>query len=309
MSNEGHKYRLKFSGPAFNDGSIEVTDLIPALVGLNDLVKESNRLIHGESARLTTRVQATREGSFELDLQTIQTFWESTTNWLHSKDYDAVTKIAELVGIIAGGGVGLFALISWIGKKKVARKDETNEESVKITLQDGASIIVDKQVVILLDSPEIKKHMKEFTRPLDNEGVESIGFYEEGGNEISSFTKSDRQNFLESLNPVIDPTESVRETHLFIDTLSFRPDGKWRFSETHGAYFFAVISDESFLSGIRDNTTQFSKNDILKVLLKQVQIQTPEGVLKTTFEVLKVIEHKKNPQQIEMFREDSEPDG
>ena len=59
------------------------------------------------------------------------------------------------------------------------------------------------------------------------------------------------------------------------------------------------MSDKGFLEKVNRGLIDFAKGDMLKVKLKTTQMQTRDG-LKTEYEVVEVLEHKKATRQLSL---------
>lgn len=74
---------------------------------------------------------------------------------------------------------------------------------------------------------------------------------------------------------------------------------KWKFSNGSNQ-FFADIVDEVFLQVVKKNKQFFDSTDLLKVKLQTVQSLDTSGKLKSAYTVLKVLDHIKGSEQIEL---------
>lgn len=64
------EFTVIYDGDALRDGSIDVRDLAPALLGLGDLVAETNREVTGGQVAVALRVRSEFErGSFQVNLE------------------------------------------------------------------------------------------------------------------------------------------------------------------------------------------------------------------------------------------------
>src|SRR3954447_24454092 len=73
---------VAYDGPALKDHTIDVRDLAPALLGAGALFEEANRVLNADRASVRVRVRASREGSFQIDLQIVQTIAKQIEGFL-----------------------------------------------------------------------------------------------------------------------------------------------------------------------------------------------------------------------------------
>ena len=93
-------------------------------------------------------------------------------------------------------------------------------------------------------------------------------------------------------------SESVRQTALQLDTISFRRDLKWKVNNGNSV-IYVTIEDEDFLEKVESGSESFSKHDIFIVELVERQFLR-EGKVVTENFVTKVKEHRSAPKQTEL---------
>jgi hypothetical protein len=73
------KLTLGFDGPAVENGEMDIQAFATALLSMGDLIQAANTEINGGRAQMSMKVRATRataEGSFEVDLNLVQSLTE-----------------------------------------------------------------------------------------------------------------------------------------------------------------------------------------------------------------------------------------
>ncbi|MFZ8765534.1 hypothetical protein [Enterococcus diestrammenae] len=149
---------------------------------------------------------------------------------------------------------------------------------------------------------EFRKRTKEFVKPLNKSGINTIEVIRETEKTLT-ITKDDKDSFEvpELIETELEPTESIM--YLQIINISFA-DEKWKLTDG-GKSFYARIEDKEFVANVKNNKTQFGANDTLKVQLRTKQKITDSG-LKPEYAVVKVLQHIKGAQQIEFDFGDSD---
>lgn len=66
-----------YDGPALDTGQMAVRDLAPSLLAFADLLKEIQRDQFPEDRALSVHLQATRRGSFQVDLSVAHGFFDA----------------------------------------------------------------------------------------------------------------------------------------------------------------------------------------------------------------------------------------
>ncbi len=307
MSNEN--ITLVFDGSGVEKGEIDVQDLAPALLALGDLIQSANNVINGNRAKISVRVQATAEGSFEVDLSIIQSLLDATRSVFdfassNKDDIADANALADLIFKVVSGtatsvtvsGGGLFCLLKWLKGRKPERIEEGSNNTTTIYMGD-TYFITNKETVQLAENLEVRQHARKALASLSKDGIDKISVRRSGKEtldvnkgELGYFDVPDSEEKLE---------EETRKMTLQIISLTFKEDNKWKV--TDGLEPFSVtIEDDEFLKKINNNEIAFSKNDYLVCDVRERQFQTNKGLRKERA-IIKVNDHRPSPKQLKLF--------
>lgn len=294
--NEMAKYKLQvhYDGPSLEDNSIPIKDLAPSLLSLSEAFQTIQELTHPEEEKISLNIKATNKGSFiaELFLVNGPDLLTKAMNLLNSNPSQALLNLTTYVGIFAE----TVHVIKKIAGKKIKSTNKKNGQ-VKLTLDDQTSLTMSEEAFKAYKSISFRKEIHDVMQPLNSKGIDKI-----------EFTHSDKKTFfvdkkeLSSFKvPDVKEKEldsDVSEVYLQIINVAFE-HGKWKFSNG-ASQFFAEIEDEDFIKSVEKNEQQFGSTDTLKVRLKTTQHLDKDGKLKSDYAVLKVLEHIKGSEQIEL---------
>ncbi|WP_156013207.1 hypothetical protein [Thioalkalivibrio sp. HK1] len=294
------KMTLVFEGSAVENGAIDVQDLAPAILSLGELIQAANHEINGDRAKISIKMRAVSEGSFEVDLISIQSIIEQAKglyDWISNNEskiataneiLDFLFKLKE----IAGGTVaGLIILIIWLRGRKPDRI-EYKEGNVHIHIGDNY-ITTDPQTLELAKSRSVRKQARKFVSSLSKEGIENIRVRRPDSKDIN-IRKEDIEYF-EFEEGEDDVSDTIRDINLQIINLSFKEDNQWRV--TDGDLSFSVtIEDNAFLDRIANNEIAFSKGDFLVCSVREKQTLTSDG-LKMKRSIVEVKDHRPGARQ------------
>lgn len=296
-------FSIAFSGAAVENGDIDVRDLAPALLALGDLIQEANKVINGDSSSAVVKVRATDRGSFEISfvLQWAESA-HAILDWIvgNKESIAAANQLLDL--ILKAGGVaampcGLLALLKKIGNRKPDKVEE-RDGNVYIFMGD-THFLTNKKVLGLAEHVAVRRHAQKFISILERNGIDSISSKVHGEDEVT-LIKEDVGSFeLPDLSEREVLYDGVRTMNLQIISLTFRDEGKWRFTDGLEP-FTASIEDEKFLEKIHATEVVFGDGDYLVCQVRERQFRTSKG-LKTERTIVEVLEHRPYPRQLKLF--------
>lgn len=288
------KFHVVYDGKALDEHLMDVRDLAPAMMAINDLLIHANQEINGEKLKIELKVKANfKAGSFGIEFHEILSWYDQIRDILTGPTVTAFANaggILALLGMFKGPRSGLIQLYQKLkGNPPVKVEEET--EGVRVYYSETEFELVDKRVLRLYRNKSIASDLNKMLEPLSKDGIDTLYVVKDvdeknvelliDESEVEFFKY---QEFEEDLN------SDISETYVQIESVSFKEKNKWKFS--NGKFFFnASISDEEFISRIDTGELRFGKGDILKVKLKVIQT-IAHNKLKSEYEIIKVIEHK-----------------
>jgi hypothetical protein len=286
------EFTVIYDGDALRDGSIDVRDLAPALLGLGDLVAETNREVTGGQVAVVLRVRSQFErGSFQVNLE-IGQLYERFVQIFSSPEATAWATFLGLLGI--SGVFGLFQLVKRAkGRKPTAVVEIEQTNKVRIQFEGDQPVDVDKRVWRLFENSRARRAIQAVVQPLFHSGIEIFKF-RHSNRETLSVNRSEAEDFIAPGNRS-NETVSQSEKMLRIVSPSFKEDNKWRVNDGTST-FYVSLRDPAFLARVQDGSEAFRKGDILHAVLETVQWEEG-GELHAEHSIIQVIRHESRPQQ------------
>src|SRR3989442_611843 len=141
---EESRFNVTFEGEALEAGVMEVNDLAPALLGLGDVVDETNRVVTRGEARVVLHVHAGfQPGSFGVDLEIAQSAYKKFIEIFTSPGATAWATFLTLLGLS-----GTFGLIQLVKKSKGRQPKSVVEiertSKVRVTFEGGEPVDVEQ---------------------------------------------------------------------------------------------------------------------------------------------------------------------
>jgi len=296
-------FYMGYDGEAIQSGTMDVKDLAPALLAMGELLQETNRFLNSRDCQLQVRVKADfKTGSFEINLEIIQSITEQISSFFFGNNYSPPEKIIFLLGFISGTKIScsLIKFLNQLRGRKVKSATPADSKNINIEISgDNNIIMVPNEVWRLAQNPPTREKLEKVMQPLENEGIDTF-FTGDSSTERTIVTKAELPYLKQPPFVDIPVLNSEQRIALAIDSLSFQEGLVWKFHDG-GSKLNARIADPDFVQSI-DKGIEFRKGDILVVDMATRQIQTKSG-LKNEHTIVKVLEHRKAYRQLDLFED------
>lgn len=293
------KFHVVYDGKALEEHLMDVRDLAPAMMAISDLLTHANKEINGDKLEIQLNVKANfKTGCFGIEFVEHLSWVNQIKDMLAGPTATALANasgILGLVGFFGGANVGVIQIYKKLKGKPPVRIEETTDNA-KVFYSETEYLEVDKRALRLYRSKVIASDIEKMLEPLSKDGIDSFYVVREMLDEnVELFIDKEEVEYFKFQDIDDHLSESITETFLQIESISFKEKNKWRFNNG-GSTINASISDEAFLQKIDSGLLRFGKGDLLKVKLKTIQFLA-HTKLKTEFEVVEVIEHKTTKQE------------
>lgn len=311
-------YRLE--GPDIEKG-IDVFELAPMLLSIGELIKESNKTLNPEGKEIAINVKPFDKGSFIVDillfsqtnLQQLLEFIQDTS----AEDIENLKEALRVLGIIAGGLVPytLIKLIKFLKGKTPIKIEKIGPNEFRFFSNDTNSVTVNLKVNKLYLNPKIQQNIyKVYGVPFEKEGIDKIESYlpEDIENTKVEIEKKEFPYFKTYANSeILGVSEIVENTSIvFLNPKRGSYEGErtsWSFRKGNNREDIIRVTnirDEGFLSQIKEGEIRLHHGDLLKVELLEKQKIVGQIVQSITYEILKVLEYKKAPEQKSLLEDE-----
>jgi len=291
------RFSVRYDGPALADHTMDIRDLAPTLLAIGELFDAANLTLNGDTTAVRVNVRAHEPGCFTIDLDVVQSVLRQGIALLKG---DEIVAANTLIGLLVGGASiagGLIWLIKRLKGKTPERVERLGPGMMRITAE-GETFDVPLNLLRLYQDVQVRTAVERVVeKPLDREGINTVGFFE-NGKELSSVEKAHAASFRV---PQIADTiivDQVRRAAFSIISLAFKEDNKWRLHDGQNP-ISVTIADNDFLRKVDRNLISFSKGDILVCEVRTTQTHTAKG-LETSNVVEKILEHRQAPRQLHL---------
>lgn len=292
-------FSVHYDGSGLEDHRIPISDLAPSLLALSTTFQEIQSLVNPDEPALSLDIVANEKGSFIVDLLLANgpDILSKVIDFLNSDGSNAIGNLINYTTIF----LGVIGLTKKLANKKIKNKRKAGNGQIKITLEDGTTIEISKDVLDAYLNVNVRKGIKDSVKPLEKDGIDKIDFYHDK-NQKETVNKDEYKDF--SVPELKTKELETVDSNVFLQIVNVAFEhGKWKFSDGSNQ-FFAKIEDEDFLTSVEKNQQQFGSTDTLKVKLRTRQYIDPEGSLRKENTIVKVLKHVKGAQQLELDFED-----
>lgn len=298
-------FQVVYDGYGLQDSAMDVNQLAPALLALGKVMEEANYSLNDNRAKVSLRVKASfQSGCFGIDFDVVQGLLDQTLNLFKESQVASAKEIVEYLGFVYGSGCGLVKFICWLKNRSIQEVILFDDGTVEVVV-DGDSIKLELKTIELYRNFKLRVALeKAIVDPLEKDGIDSVAFTTDPDEGFFTVTKNERHWFKspEQETQLLDESETI--TNLQLVSISFKDDNKWRFSDG-GSSFHAKILHQDFLNRVQQSEESFTAGDLLRVRLKKIQSMVGD-TMKSDYEVLEVLEHKKPSVQLKLpFRDDN----
>lgn len=302
---------IRYDGPALVGHEMDVQDLAPALLALADVIQTANYKFNGNDANIKVLVNAdVEQRCFMIDISLVQSFLDQAKGFLDSDHVKTAYDIAQWVGIISGGAVGLFHFLKFLhgAKKGDTALDITNNGDGNITITgNGNTIVISRPVYLLARDPKVIEKAKAVIRPLEKEGYETLAFLAHD-KEIFEVDKSEAADIVALPNEPLSapPNKSVSQIkgQVRIKSAQYEGTAQWSFL-WNGRSINAEMTGEAadWVSNFQANRVDAPPNSILDVtMIETVQLdEHGMSIGKPSYRILEVHSVRPPPRQVGLF--------
>lgn len=290
------RFSIAYTGEALEDGSMSAKDLAASLLAAGELFDAVNDTLNHGAAKVEIRVKAVSRGSFEIDLEVVQSLYRGVVNVFSG---DTVTAALQMKEFLFAGGLGLFSLIKLLRGRKVRKAEDVEAGTIKLTLDDETLMEINTKLWELRENPKVMRSIRTLVEPLEQEGIDGFEV-RSGGRVEASVNEAEADYFDASVEDESILTDDIREVAYTIVTVNFKPQNKWRLNDGSST-INAVIEDEEFLEKVAARKESFANGDVLLCEVRIRQVSDGEGGIRTTHTIQRVLEHRHSPETRQLF--------
>lgn len=289
---------VRYDGEVLRSHEMDVKQLAPALLSLAKAFDVIQKDVAPE-ARVHLNAQATREGSFTIDL--LLHFVNEAEGLLAGPGVTAVVNASGLMAIYFGAVRLVKRFANHVNPATVedAGRDENGLDLVDIIFPDGSKMRELKASVEALKNPEFVQAIKGAVAPTLEDGIDLVQFQSGTRDETVDTEEADAISHYDPKEK--ERTEDTVEIVIQALDVSFRENGKWRITDGIKTQF-VTLADEQFKKRVLDGEEAMRANDIYRVDMRVEKALDENNRLTTRYvAIVKVHEHRGVGEQPTLF--------
>lgn len=277
------EFAAKYAGPALDDHEMDATYLGTALLGLGEMFREANRVVHPLSDKEPrVKVKEVRPGSFEVALGIDYTTVEQAANLLSGKYANAGANA------LAFGTPLLCIVVAAIKalKAKVAGRKVSHDELVT-ELKDELLV---KHVNELKESRDFQKGVASLASPVLQDGIDQVDFFDSSGRNLLSIDEAEAiqiQRFEDEVSPDIRYETGIIE----IGTPQIEKPLRRKWGIKHPEYgaINARLVDRDFADLVERGEVLFGKGRQFRARLRVEELDLGDHDYRRDFEIVEIV--------------------
>jgi hypothetical protein len=270
---------LAYGGDAYADNEIDAKTLGRALVSLDELIENAEKILHGEGSDPKITIKATPKGSFTVLISVLGSL-----------------STLQVLGLSAGAGAAVgsvIGVIDWLRGRKPTDViiDERNGTSKIIV--DGEEIVCSRDVQKLVINPVIRKEISQLIyNPLQTEAA-SVLKIKSGNRSVVTIKQSDSEAFKAPKHTVEQQTHVENlQLNIKFTKLSYKKVTGWMMELPDGEEVTVRMEDEAFLERVKTNSTAFRQDDLFVVDITKTTKESNGKKSNPAYTITKVVRHR-----------------
>ena len=292
-------FQLIYDGKALDNHEIAPRDLSIALVAINDILENADKILNKGKTKTEVKVKASFEtGCFKINFASYQSFVDKAVELFNSNAVNASLNAIEILVMIGG----LVKLLKFLKGQKPTKIIE-NENKTFSVFKNNEEYHTEKGVIELYKNYKLRQDFEKLVEPLNKSGIDDLAIMLKNKEEPLCQIKKDEQKYFLCPKQEEEPLDEPQrfETNISIVNLSFKEGNKW-FINDGGESYYVTVEDNEFLEQINNSFIRFAKGDILKVKIRRQQYyNSDDRKLKSEHFIEKVIHHKTPDQTLKLL--------
>jgi hypothetical protein len=294
------------------DNQLELSELIPILTSLGELIQEGNRVAYPDLPDIAISVKPFEEGSFEIELLLSPGAMGTLFTFIQAGGVQKIAEVLSNIGLVATNAKTAYTSLLELYKKLKGEQPKEIKEVEKgiryeVTTQDGDILQINGPVQNMYQSSVIAQNLTlVYNEPLRKATRKKVQSYikSERKETLVEFTQEDMPALLEAKPLELLQSSQTEQEVEHTNVVFLRPkrgsfegeSSKWSFRKggRQGEILQVNIKDQDFLNKLESGEYRLSANDVLKVELKERQ-KLVGSDLRTTNEIVKVLEYNPAP--------------
>lgn len=293
------EFSARYSGPAVDDHTMDVSALGPALLGMGEIFREAYAVIAPmDDSCPTVKVQEVRPGSFEIALGVDLSLIEEAVNLFTG---NRSTALANASGI-AGGIVGVVTAAIALFKREATTGKRFSRDELVTELRDE---LLAQHIDHLRDRRHFRQNVGRVVKPLTEDGIDEVTFFDRQGADLVSVSETEAEKIAE-FEPEVQPTIRYEDAVVEIGTPQISKPLKRKWGLLHSQYgsINAALLDTDFADEVFKSKVSFATGKRFKTKLRVEESPIEaDSEPSRSFEIVEIEPLEEGEQSVILFGE------
>ncbi|WP_050924492.1 hypothetical protein [Vibrio harveyi] len=274
-------FKMSYDMKETEDHTIDAELLGNSILSMSRALRNSDKLINGESSNIRVEVRAHEEGSYVVEFVT----------WLNEGGADVLQVLGITAGIGAAAKGTVFGVIEQIKNQKIVAKIRKKDGSVTLKTNAGESIVCDEKVARIVTDQLVRKELDRVINvPISGKENAKFVLKTENDDELK-VVESDIADNYKALPPktLTEMEETTKQVTIYFSQVNFDAATGWKCKMPDGEIETVRMNDEAFRNRINQGYEEFSKTKPCLVKLKEIVTTKANNTTTTRYTIEEVI--------------------
>ncbi|CAH7183975.1 conserved hypothetical protein [Vibrio chagasii] len=274
-------FKMSYDMKETEDHTIDAEMLGSSILSMSRAIRNSEKILNGESSNIRVDVKAHEEGSFVIEFVT----------WLNAGGAD----VLQVLGITAAAGTAVtgtvFGVMEQLDDQKIVARVKKSNGTVELQTESGQSIECDEKVAAIVTNHHVRKELDRVVKaPLAGKENAKLILKTENDEELKVIESDDVKAYASLPQKTLtEVNEETKQVTIHFSQVNFDAASGWKCKMPDGEIETVRMNDEAFRNRINQGYEAFSKTKPCLVKLKEIVTTKSDNTVSTRYTIEEVI--------------------
>lgn len=261
VGNDKYGFQISYDTDGTADHTIDAEKLGEAIMNMAKVLKNTNKIINGDTSELRLEVKAHSKGSFVVEFVT----------YLSSNGINPMSIIGFMGK--AGAAATVIGALKQIKSRKIKLTETPNNGMTLLKFTDDTDLNLPSEIAEIVVNKTIRDGLDAIINaPLEGESNAKFVIKDEQGQEISNISVEEASDFKTIAQSIIEEvTEETSRIEVYFTKVNFESTTGWQIRLPDDSLVSVAMKDEAFIERVLKKDEKFSKTALFSVKLKTIK--------------------------------------